>query len=318
MEVELNDAEFKLNSLRSERKDLKHKLRVHNLVSNVRHQFDPGVFELSIWQEHSKPSSVVGVQTTMTNQDYEYIIQQLMDNQKLLESREAVKAEMATISKSLAGNNKELSQFRIELARMKENADTLELQCKIALRDALHPATIRRAEMEKILQQKHVDLNNLHSHGQECRDEIKQLVCRIEDLKCVHGMLQKKIAEARNFQRPNVSKLLKDLSGLKDREKATKQKVKILQMEESLFSREANANKGDDTRLQVLKNKLGQIQRNPDKPGILMDIQMMEEMDEKLNEVIIERNRTREGLRQKIVQISRVLNTQRIEVPEWI
>jgi hypothetical protein len=97
----------------------------------------------------------------------------------------------------------------------------------------VHPSTRRRIMLERSIAEKNQEITDMERQMHADSDEIRRIKCKIEDQKCLHDMLRKKISEARRVERPNIPSLCKTLDLLKKKERAAKDKLKSVTFEES-------------------------------------------------------------------------------------
>lgn len=89
--------------------------------------------------------------------------------------------------------------------------------------------------LEQAVEKKKEDTKAMQKKVKEENSEIKKLKCKIEDQKCLHDMLKKKIADERQNIRPNVPNLMKNLDQLKKIDKVNKDKLKLISLEDQIL-----------------------------------------------------------------------------------
>jgi predicted RNase H-like nuclease (RuvC/YqgF family) len=134
------------------------------------------------------------------------------DSHELISRRPFIARSIDTSTETLGRLKTQIPENQVKLGELTTVADQLEEQ-----------AVIVRKEENSAIQ----------TRTRQRSAEIRRLKGQIEDEKCLRDMLQRKIAEERRIERPNVPALCKNLESLKKEEKTPEESVRVLTAQDS-------------------------------------------------------------------------------------
>jgi chromosome segregation ATPase len=186
--------------------------------------------------------------------------------------------------------------------------------------------------LERSITEKTQEITNMEQQMHADSDEIRRLKCKIEDQKCLHDMLRKKISEARRVERPNIPSLCKQLESLKKKERAAKDKLKSVTFEEGYIPQfiaerqDAMNSAPSEAELAALRQDLAAVKakaiaehhlsRAKIKITVAEELSFLRAREKELNESWRDVHGQNVDLQARIVQLRRTLNAQKLTVPE--
>jgi hypothetical protein len=176
-------------------------------------------------------------QTDLGGEWFDELEKQVITNRALIEQRPAITRAIDVAGQQLARLRKQLATTETKAAEARTIADELDERYRIVRpRDGeivYHPAVKRRMNLEQAVVERKEENLAIQGRTKQQTDEVRRLKCQLEDQKCVRDMLQKRIAEERRMERPNVPLMCKNLEAMKKKEKTGEEIIRALSAHES-------------------------------------------------------------------------------------
>lgn len=347
MEVKLNDAQFRLEQLRSERQDLNHEYKLAKMqhdakLASLNLQKDVLTISVAPIAEGSDQTSGYATQTDTSNVDVNSIMQEISECTTLIAQKPILENDAQTLERNLIVCKAKLSAIKEKNEQLKQTGDELAERYQIVRpldgKRSVHPLTKKRLMLEQEIEAKKTETVEVQQQTKDNSDLIRKLKCKIEDQKCLHDMLKKKIAEEKRAERPNVTALCKNMDTLKKNEKGVKEKLKLLTIEESSIDEFVGNGKAkiSDENIAELQKQIAETQARiaevkaeildqlkiKERAGrdyqvtSIFEVMNLEKRDKELSAKLSDAARDEESVKARIDQMVKALHTQRLAIPE--
>jgi hypothetical protein len=240
LEVLLRDLRYALGNVKSERHSMEHQIRLAELrhTNLMKHcHFAFGMCQTETPPEvHVNEFRSSGNQTEILCDTLDDLVRQITENSALISRRGEIEARIQQWSLRFLSCQKILASTASQIIGLRSVGEQLDERLRIARPTeglyALHPLTKKRIDFEQVLIEGREQNTAVQSHTQEKNEEIRKLKCKIEDQKCLGDMMQKKIANERRAERPNVLILVKQLDALRKKGKTAADAIRAMTIED--------------------------------------------------------------------------------------
>lgn len=199
------------------------------------------------------------------------------------------------------------------------------------------PETRQKLNLQKKLDRAKNRNENISKKLKQDASDVRKLRGKIEDMKNILDMLNKKLAEERRNERPDVTQMVKRLNILKKNEKVVKEKAKLIAMEEEnatiqleqlkQFTDDDNALRIEqniiqlEAKVKALKEQFSMKKKTALKKKkypltVKADMDELENRRKEVNVQIYQQTRKEDELREDIDKVTKAMATKRLRVPK--
>jgi hypothetical protein len=346
LELAISDLQFEIGNVHAERRSIEHHIRLADLERRNRMKkcHADRVLDLSVEPYIIGPEYAhAGGQTRIVADFFDDLERQIAANERVIQQDAALHVRVAGLEKHYALLRQRIEANVTVIDQLTEIGDQLDRRFRLVRPHegevVLHPSVQRRLQMEQAFVDEKNEIVTIQTQTKECSNEIRKLKCRIEDLKCLHDMLHKKIAEARRVTRPNVPLMCKNLDGLKKQARVGAETVRMLTIEDSCL-KELLAHRrgacGEDELLKLsaaietLRERVKVLKQNAQRRWTLTEdgqpkrlalltrgqIEGLERLSSQLDASLREAEDERFAVNSQIARSQRALVAKKMDVPE--
>ncbi|OHS97010.1 hypothetical protein TRFO_36841 [Tritrichomonas foetus] len=342
LEVSISDAQYELAVARANTKDIADQIELTEFEIRQR---QPNLEFMRAMVSNFSPMPVMdrqaGAQTTLTAAELRMMDIRVKDCLETNEAKEIQKENAETLQNYLDNLRRKRKQCVDKYSNIDEEIKELEEQIQLfkpdGEDDALPPETRHRIKLERKLEQQQQRNEQISKKLKTDATQVRKLKGRLEDMKNIHDMLKKKLAEERRNERPDVTQMVRRLNILKRNERGVREKAKLAQMEEENADNQLEALENFtstdnverikqnmsqmNTKIAALKEQFGIRKRSAVRKRKfgLTNKNNMEDLEMRrrdINQQLSLLARKEDDLRENIERVSKAMATKRLRVPQ--
>ncbi|OHS93612.1 hypothetical protein TRFO_40103 [Tritrichomonas foetus] len=341
-----SSSQHRCKKLRNEISDTRHQLHLlQSSCTDVMSQIELDEFKKSRRNYENKESLSIRPTSSVFNYkdkriqadfDINALESQVEANKKIILVKPALEHNYQTLNEFKSKLLVKYNQLQNEEAVLSDSFEKLTERLNEVKKicDYEHPNTKRRKELEGEIEFQKQVLEEVEKQKKSHAANKSKLLIRIKDLKCLHEMIKKKIAEQLKAPKQNVASLIKQLETNKIKEKEYKEKIKMQRLEENqlnarkkeLLSKNEEILRKQKENLEIreeirqLKNEFfgKSNQKRVEMKYTLTNPKEMcelEQLDNELQQRLKENAKNMNDMKNRIVNISRALFSAKVSFP---
>lgn len=331
LEVEIATNRMQLDDLLHEVTSIRDQIKIAEFEEKRRAESKltiDGVISAYIPPTDIKPVvTEIESQTQMMFKDIDEISNRITENNDFIARAEMMAQNQGSLIFKRESLKKQYNQKHKELDKLKSTYNAYLRRFHVVRpvdgEIVLLPSTEKRRKLENMILERQDSIHQIQYTAKENTSQNSKYKYKIEDQKCLHEMIKKKIAELMQNKRPNVPQLTRELKQNKINERLYKERLKMLQIEEGYLD-DLTAQVEDKLNYKELKNEIEektwqikQIKKIVTQKAVTTETELkeLEKRDKEVNAMMTNLNKNEVQLRSKIELSCKMISSYRLRVP---